>query len=481
MRAWLALCGLLLAGCASPQAPAPMSLDEARRVALRIETSGAANQDASNRQVAPIGLAQVSDAARRQAEAEPPADAGAAALAGFLRQRGNARLLLGRSQEALADLKRAREHALESRRSAFGYSDLRMAQLLYDLYLAQWLNGPLDQAIVWIEECLSYVSREDWNNTIGWGVDLVTRLADVGDADGAARALVPIERALQIGESRAARGALAAASMDELNLRRGHAAIARRAAASARGDYDGAIAHGRQALAHFAARQVSPHDRRYYEHTSTLAMVMARAGRLAEAEAEARAALAGLQGLRDVVARAIPESAQRLTRIVQAQGRLGEAEALGRETVALWERIQIRDRGLYTLADVIAAQERWAEAIAFYRRNPSTPRSARDQRAVAISAQDMVLALAMGGAGDEAVGQGRAMHRALAEAMGADHPRAREAEALLGLALLKAGERAAGQAAIEAALPRLLAQGAAREGEADTRSDQDRRLEIVLD
>ena len=314
---------------------------------------------------------------KADADAAPPKGASAADLAQFYYDRGNARALLARSKEALAD-------GLKALEVGKGAIELRQVTRIRQFVALQYMAiGDLKQAIAVFQ---SIVRDSDQPGARGGAINASRFLAqtlvsmgDVAQADAYARRVG--------GLVQEARGS------PHPNWRKSYAAYGnsweadadavRALIFEARGQYRDAEAAYRRGE---AFRRAALKDLDKFEDPPppeqlllgadgdllAIARVKAKQGRLSEAEFDARRALLGVLKNQSKYNPQSPRFILGLAGILSEQGRYEEAEKLTRSALEIQRTLGIRDETpgsaniLSNLGGVLTLQRKGKEAAAVY-------------------------------------------------------------------------------------------------------------------
>jgi CHAT domain-containing protein len=483
-----AVLAMALAGCA--QQPAAVPQEEAR--GARVELNAGNAFAAPPRTVSDITAildqekpdpARIA-AARRTSDAQPPAGVSGAALARFLQERGDAANDLGRNKQALADLARAYDLAKQDPE----IGDRRHAQILSDLARMESAAGSKRAALAHYREEIDFWEARD--RTPPMLLQAYRSLAGdrvvFGDPDAANEALAALDDIRARAEKRR--------SVNRAFVE-GIAEAAHGEALYLAGRFRQAVPHLRQAAAAMMQAEDEPHDwppqGTYISSAdvmlSELATALAKSGHPLDAEVEARRAL--LNELR-LYGRYSVRTAARisvLAEILTEQGRYPEAETLVRialDTYAALEVDQasvILNRSRETLGTVLVADERWAEAIAQFRRVRTALADEPDRiRQLERRSPDFPIALLKSGQPREAAELAQRILEDRTHLLGEKHYGTAEATGIYAAALAAAGDIPAARAAFARSLPRLL-YFALLPGNDGTRRLRDKRLRIILE
>lgn len=459
-----------------------MSLDEAQRVVAETEDSPSAAVLSTDPAASAEALSdiRISEAQRRRANAEPPPQASDVALANFHRDRGIARRLISDHKAATQDMEIARDLAIK----AHAKGDLAphiVADILFDTAIVWKFASQPKKAADRLREANAFLGSNQRSRRVRLNAELAHQLIVLADFDGAAAASAFAGETLRgwdavlPHESR-----MSDALFDEIAIRRAEVAGTRRAMAAQRGDFDKAVEEQRLVVELLDKRRRNPRNDRYWDARRVLGQTLRQAGRGGEGEIEIRSAIAALQASPTSSASQYFNAVVAFSRILTAQGRPREGEAVARRANEIG-----RPAGLganRALADALAAQERWSEAVEYYRRvnrNVGTNGAIADPY-LALH-RDFLLTLAMAGSGAEALRRTNYAERVLTERLGADHRSVKELVALRGLAHAGARQYDRALAAFDAAIPMLLAVAGDEDDPDRQRGSNDLFLRAVVD
>jgi CHAT domain-containing protein/tetratricopeptide (TPR) repeat protein len=359
---------LLFAGCQSGSPP--LSVDEAKKVTADF---GGTNFIPPPRTIADITAIldqQKPDEAYRTAILarlnEPPSDKTPAGLSSYYRVRGDAALTLGLTDQALSDLRASVRYAKEANRD--------VARALVQLGNAEyWVNGNADTT--WREMLVAAQTGGSQYFAIEALKNLTESSAVAGDFVSARRLIEEADRALlSLRGGVNARAYAQAVSIDaeghgNLEEAMGHFAEAERWQRKAIAEWRVALAYLPTPVSWTTDISVGANHRHIVTLSQYLTRILLAQERAAEAEAIARGALLyALQfGGRSSPNTAI--AADNLGRVLFWQGRTADAERMSLsaiETSAAIRMKYLQRNAQNHLADAVAMQGRWTEALAQY-------------------------------------------------------------------------------------------------------------------
>jgi CHAT domain-containing protein len=290
--------------------------------------------------------------ARAAADQPPPKTAEGATLATFYYRRGLAAREIGRTRQEISDLTEAVRLAPSS-------------QGLFELARSEYHGGNLSRATDSVRESLRLLPWSERgrsitiNSALSWGYALAGNLAPAEAALAAASRILAESRSWP-AENQRRFGAFWHASH----------AKAQAVLAEIKGDFAKAEDLSREAFQLVAEDPIASRELQVEVLQGDLAEMLARRGRLLEAEEEARKALVGAlrkQG-RDVVRTG--QVVKVLANVLAQQGRFGEAEALARAAIDIYQRAGAPAdsynlaRAREVLGAALVGQGRWKEALA---------------------------------------------------------------------------------------------------------------------
>lgn len=411
----------------------------------------------------PARLARLVEIADRPS----PADADPARLATFYFERGNTAAELGRQEQRLADLGQAAE--LSHR-----YEVGDRARILQELSRAQGRAGRWLDAITTRQQEIDFVERSGRNTgrLFSAYAFMSNAAANSGDLAGGQRWLDQAERLLAALANRrnnsvAVYGTSWQASL--LDAKTSLAAASGRLAEAEQfaGETLALIDLTLAAMPDWPKEHTPPPGTQEQWRDATVikrAQIMARQGRLAEAELEMLPAITSQIKRRG---RYSSETADALAAYVSLLLELGhnqDAEALSALAVDIYEKVG-HDRRSLSLARArvqharaLSVQRQDRRAVALFeevKRDLAAVDRAQAERLVRNQAAFAQSLMRLGQA-DKAVELLRAMVDDRAAAQGADHVDTAEFRGLLGVALTAAGDRAGALAAFKSSIPDLI-------------------------
>ncbi len=289
-----------------------------------------------------VGIA----ARKAAADAAPPSNASATKLAQFYYDRGNARALLAREREALAD----GLQALAVNKGAIEF--LLLARIRQFVALQYQTLGDLKSAMTTFEQIVRAASpaghRGTMINALANMVQISIALGDVDQANAYARrveALVQEARGSPNPKWRASYAIYGHSWEADLDLVRGRVFQARGQYAEAEAAFRRAEAFQRASLQNLAKFDHPPPSEQITLGADKLLLAVAeneaKQGKLNEAEVDARQALIEILKSRGEYSPAAPQFIVGLSGILVDEGRYEDAETLARAALAVQQKIGI--------------------------------------------------------------------------------------------------------------------------------------------
>ncbi len=467
----------VLAACQTAGPPA-MSLEEAKQATAEFEKTALVPPPRTINDITAIldrqKLTDPEETGEREAkaDAEPPAGAGAKGLARFYLKRGAVARKVGRSGQALEDLRRAAGYAEKAR-----LGRKKMFKLFKNLAEVESAFGNNLDAIDYMEQAIA--SKPGASAFRG----LVQLNLRAGDLDAAERTRERARGWMGRGNAKRAGGAKGRAN---------------RSIESARMDFHLLEAQGHRRRAETALRRAIAEYIDFYGEGKSpswlptrkkqLAGNLRKQGRLVEAEIVAREAL--LEALarigRDNVITA--DIARQLSTVLLEQGRYEEAERLGREVLAIHLRAGT-PRGSRAMGSVrkflihvLAAREDWPGAI---EQIELTREEMKDNRGLfeKMFSRDQSVAVVLLGSGkfEDALSMNAEAHRQAVDRFGAKHGRTAKWGGLLAIARAETGDRKAALDGFRSSVPVLLSRSRESEEGESAEAVQGKRVGMILE
>jgi CHAT domain-containing protein len=316
-------------------------------------------------------------ARKASADAAPPSNASAAALAQFYYDRGNARALLVRNKEAIAD-------GLQAIAVGKGTINVQLLQRIRQFVAFQYRElGELKQAMATFEQMVHDGNEPGRRGSTVNPLRNMTRIAidmgDIGQAEAYARrveALVQEARGSPNPNWRTKYPIYGHTWEAEGNVARGFILQARGQYAEAEAAYRRAEAFFRATLKDLPRFESPPPPEQILQAADNMLRAIAteeaKQGRLSEAEADARRALLGILKARGKYSPVTPMFTISLASILVEQGRYHEAENLARSALDIQRTIGIADDSLQhagilsQLGNILVLQDKMRDASVVY-------------------------------------------------------------------------------------------------------------------
>ncbi|MDD1679559.1 MAG: hypothetical protein LUO93_10310, partial [Methanomicrobiales archaeon] len=370
-------------------------------------------------------------------------------LSAFYLTRGVWAYHLGRVRQAIEDLRRAVDYARQGRSG-------REHVVLQALAHAESQGGSFSSSVTHLRQAISRVTQESRGYLIIFHAFLAASEAAAGDLTAADASLGEMRKVLAESAGWQALSPAQSAVLWRFAAS-GEAAVAgaRGQLAKAEGFYRDAVANASRAVDLGFRQHDDPALPDYTEVVNRLRVplinVLIREGRLLEAENEARASLRETVRTQGRYSMNTALQLEPLVRVVAEQGRYAEAETLARvlgdilDKVGALSESVVRARAWDMLGEVLAAQGRWAEALAAYDQlRDGMKEDAETYEKLFAGSVTRALALVQGGRAQEAVA---ALDRQLARvglALGDNDPSVAEVHGALGVAHAALGNQPRG-------------------------------------
>jgi CHAT domain-containing protein len=317
-------------------------------------------------------------ARKATADAAPPSNGSATALAQFYYDRGNARALLGRNKEAIAD-------GLQAIEVGKGAINPLLLQRIRQFVGFQYRDvGDLKQAMATFELMVHDSNEPGRRGSAINALRNLTRIAldmgDIGQAEAYARrveALVQEARGSPNPNWRAHYPIYGHAWEADGTVARGFILQAHGQYAEAEAAYRRAEAFFRATLKDLPRFEFPPPPEQILQAADNMlraaATEEAKQGRLSEAEADARRALLGELNARGKYSSVTPVFIMGLASILVEQGRYHEAESLAGSAIDIQRAIGFADdslqhaRTLSELGNILVLQNKMRDASVVYR------------------------------------------------------------------------------------------------------------------
>jgi len=488
---------LSLVACEPDNKPA-VSLEQAKQITAQFQGQGFTPPPRTIADITAILDQQKPDpakaeAARKAADAEPPAGLQGIPLAQFYYERGIASGDVGRIGQRVDDLRKAAQIGREQKSPALG-------SYLAQLSQAEMRSGQIKASIATRQEHIQLIQNASQGtgqlfNSYAMMAMVSSALGDVdsanawlargdrllGDAQGWGRGSVyPVWGTNWEGSLLQAKGFVAentgkfndAERYFRLTLSRIADTSAKRAQQAAVGS------------------PPPPGSYETWQHLTeaALARSVLRQGRMVEAEVEARKALLGMLKLRGRYASETAEAMSTMTNVLMEQGRYAEAEKLAAAGVDIYEKIghgPDSTRLAATRRDIARAQGslgNQAAALATFERIERDLANHQELRNNILGRNiAYAMALLQGGRADDAIAVLRAAGDYNVRILGERHYNTAETRGFLGAALARKGDLAGASDAFRAAVPILLAPSRAVDEEEGGSAGRDSRLQRILE
>ncbi|MFQ5960261.1 MAG: CHAT domain-containing protein [Candidatus Methylomirabilales bacterium] len=412
--------------------------------------------------------------ARARADQPPPNTSNPATLADFYYQRGLAAREIGRAKQDIDDLTRALEWAGRG-------GSRKYHEIAWNLALAELLGGSFSSGEAHLQEAIATTPRDQRGKLVRVYMVLILLHAAAGDfeaADAAKRQLLAL-----VAESRTWKNQRS----EWIAFRQALAARAQGRMAELKGRFAEAEAFYREALTWFAWHPVSSKHRLVEYVTGYLAAVLARQGRLLEAEKEARSALLRSLSRRGRYSTDTAWILRTLVHVISEQGRYAEAETLARATIDIYKKTGSSNDSVYLafardqLGAALMAQGRWQEALAEYEAI-HVGMTGDPEAYEKYLGGNLNWALALLGTDqpDRALEILRVALERTKRLVGEKDASTAEVRGLLGMAYAARGDKARALREFANAAPILLTRSPEVEEESTSRPARDQRLSLIL-
>ena len=407
-------------------------------------------------------------AAAKLAEPEPDTK-DPATLAEFYFYRGNAAIELGRQLDALAAFRKASKLVAPN-------GDLR-ADIFYNLAQTESNLGRINPSIASYREAIK--STEAVNLVVRDLALIAEAYAKLGNVDGAR----------QTREECVAASNRAASARAE---QRNPVAAAWRRVNELRCEIAVSVAEGKLAEAEPLIRKVianyeeAPNTRGTYivgNRHFQLSENLRQQGRLAEAENEARIALNIYQSTVGATSQRTGSGLVALGRIIAEQGRLKEGESLARKGLDVTQAAGVAGKGASrgVLADILAAQYRWAEARAeFDLMREGYANDPDGLEAFIRQNSNYALAMLKTGGAEESLRLFTGAWEDFAKRLGEEHYTTAQARGFMAASLAALGRDAEARGHFAKAVP-ILIEGQGDEDEETGNLARDQKLRLILE
>ncbi len=445
------------------QAPAPM---------MRQDTAASADDVLD-----PALLADPArrDQAKAKAAQQPPAGADDSTLAQFYFERAKEADIAGLPAQVNQDLRKAAQYGEKVKTSL-------LMQIYNQLAQSEQQLGRMAAAVRYLEQAIEYIPRQQRGRVVNFYGLMGRYAAQAGDIPGAERALEKAKDAfldVQVG----AKTGRSNATPDNMMAMEASLLCGQGIVYGLRGQPAAAENLQRRCLA-LAEKTPSFNGSpfigmRYLE----LSRIMLAQGKLGDAENEARTGLVWLQRMRGASGPLAAQALSALSLVLAEQGRAAEAEQLARKAIELVQANGEKAQGgiRMNLANTLAAQGKWGEAVkeiqGFLRNLTENPTAA--QNALNRNPWLPLILIKNGKAGDAAKGLNELV-ALRTKSLGERHFSTAEARGQLGIALMETGKREEARKAFADAVPILLQRSRETDDDAGVAA-RDQRVRLVLE
>jgi CHAT domain-containing protein len=422
-----------------------------------------------------------------RAEAIEPPGLDARQRSQFLWDRTQARLLLARAEDALAD-------ATEGARLAdqVGADPFRMLQIMAGLkrYMGD-LQGALNQFTQQAESADKSRLRGRVMNAYRTASLVAIDLGRLDLAEQHVKYSESVYRELVTG--RGNNFMHQTSWQSEIDLTKAQIASARGRHEEAERHYVAAIANVRDAIEkskHWPDKPAAG----VMEYNNDVNIVRLgetklAQGRIVEAEVDIRQALLSLLRRNGKYFGPTAQTTGALSQVLVEQGRYSEAEKLTRTAIEIFRDMGMADSamqvmaGKRALANILILQRRWQEAATLYEEVFANPRAQAPEAANAGNriSNGRVLALARTGQGQRAVEISSRILQAVSARLGDRHFDTAMARGMTGVALAAAGQDAEAFTAFRAALPVIMSSSRQADTEETTSASRDFYVQTIVE
>jgi CHAT domain-containing protein len=416
-------------------------------------------------------------ARKAAADAAPPANASASKLAQFYYDRGNARAILARNKEALAD-------GLQALAVGNGVIDFKQVARIRQFVVRQYTAlGDPKQAIAVAETVVrdadSPGTRGAMINALGFIAKTLVSMGDVSQANAYASrvtALVQEARGSPAPGWRASYAIYGRSWESDGDATRGLVFEARGQYAEAEAAYRRAEAFRRAALKDLPRFEYPPPPEQMMQVADAALLSVARneskEGKLSEAEGDSRRALLGILKAQGKYSPASPAFIVGLAGILVEQGRYQEAEKLARSALDVQRTIGIADDApetakiLSQLGNILVLQRKTKDAAEVYAQlDKAIAQWTPQQREVFELNSSRIVALYAAGQIDAGIATAEQLVKRETSRTGANSFDTASARGTLAVGYARAGRDADAVREFKAAIPIMMA--AARENADD--------------
>jgi CHAT domain-containing protein len=422
-----------------------------------------------------------------KAEAVEPPGLDARQRSQFLWDRTQARLLLARAEEALAD-------ATEAARLAdqVGADPYRMLQIMAGLkrYL-----GDLQGALTQYTQLAESADKSRLRGRVMNAYRTATVVAvDLGRLDLAEQFVGYSENVYrELSSGRGNTFMHQTSWQSEIDLTKAQIASARGRHEEAERHFSSAIANVRDAVEkskHWPDKPAAGvMEYNNDVNIARLGETKLAQGRIVEAEVDIRQALLSLLRRNGKYFGPTAQTTSALAMVLVEQGRYGEAEKLARTVIEIFRELGLDENsnqingGKRALANILILQRRWQDAATLYEEVFANAQSTKGEAAQAGSriSNGRVLALARTGHGPRAVEVANRIAGATTARLGDRHFDTAMARGMAGVALAASGQDAEAMAAFRAALPIITSSSRQADTEESTSASRDFYIQTIVE
>ncbi len=412
--------------------------------------------------------------AKAKAAALPPQTTDPALLTRFYHERGNAAQVAGLTQQAIADLQQAANHARQA-------PDADRPAILHELALTLANIGRNLPAIATLKQAIATNPPDRRGRLIFWYSLLAAQQSFVGNLAAAEESVAEcVKQYYAVVNSRRGAGLPEPVRVNfHVQALRAEAKLR-----EARGQHAKAEVLLRNAIDEL---QKLPNQAEFAGRLhNQLSRNLLNQGRLAEAENEARLALATAQRVGGAAGLDTGSALVGLALVLIEEGRVGEAEILIRKGMAIMRTAGLNATSTtrFPLAAALAVQGRWQESLKEFETVRATYEASRFPQQFEISVRHNVIypvALLKSGHGAEALQRLEQMATNARNRLGDKHQGAAMFAGLYGMALAETGSKAKALEEFQRAVPVLLQRSRASEDAEDTAAGREQRFRLVLE
>ena len=416
------------------------------------------------------------ETARAKAAEQPPNTSDVNVLTRFYAERGESARIAGNQQQAVQDFRTAVDFMHR------GGDSVDKSELLLWLAAAEANFGRRVAAAKLIEEAIGVTAPSQRGRLVILYTTLANYSIQSGNIDAAEAALGQARGVLREFENRRS------PTLSNPSQRRmvGVAFASTAGVQEFRGQYVEAEENRRRAVSELEIHNLPQDQNRILGQRLAIANNLRFQGRLNEAENEARLALAAAQRATGANSQATSRALFALALVLADQGRAQEAEGLARRSIEILQAMGVAARGnaQQALANVLAAQGKWQEAMAaFDDMRRAFPRNPEQFDFLTHRNVILPVALLKNGRTAEAEQRLAQMYEASKAAVGDKHATTAEILGFLAIAHAAAGqqERALGEFAQATAVLLSRSRDSSDTDDSESAGAQDQRARMVLE